>query len=181
MKKRNGFTLVELLAVIVVLAIIMIIAIPSVLEVMNSARRSSFALYVDKVTTAVQTQYMYDANMGTIAGKGFYVYDITQDLNLTSTGEYKGYVVVDAIDVDNPRYVVFLYDKNYQLLNYDVSTNGMPEANSTNIQSYDPSRVSSEAGTSVRACQQTKNAYEDDATKKSDCYNRKGYVITEGA
>ena len=29
MKKKNGFTLVELLAVIVILAIIMIIAIPS--------------------------------------------------------------------------------------------------------------------------------------------------------
>ena len=35
MKKRNGFTLVELLAVIVVLAIIMIIAIPAVLDLEN--------------------------------------------------------------------------------------------------------------------------------------------------
>ena len=60
MKKRNGFTLVELLAVIVVLAIIMIIAIPAVLDVMNNARKSSFALYIEKVVRDVQTQYVSD-------------------------------------------------------------------------------------------------------------------------
>lgn len=49
MKKKNGFTLVELLAVIVILAIIMIIAIPTVLETMASARRSSFAIYIEKL------------------------------------------------------------------------------------------------------------------------------------
>ena len=44
MKKRNnkGFTLVELLAVIVILAIIMIIAIPSVLATMSTARKKTF-------------------------------------------------------------------------------------------------------------------------------------------
>ena len=51
MKKKNGFTLVELLAVIVVLAIIMIIAIPSVLDVMNTARKKAFVMYVDKIVT----------------------------------------------------------------------------------------------------------------------------------
>ena len=38
MKNKKGFTLVELLAVIVILAIIMIIAIPAVLQTMESAR-----------------------------------------------------------------------------------------------------------------------------------------------
>lgn len=80
MKKKNGFTLVELLAVIVVLAIIMIIAIPSVLDVMNTARKKAFVMYVDKIVTAVQAQYLYDANGGAIQGAGFYVYDITSDL-----------------------------------------------------------------------------------------------------
>lgn len=36
---KKGFTLVELLAVIVVLAIIMIIAIPAVVESMNNAKK----------------------------------------------------------------------------------------------------------------------------------------------
>jgi type IV pilus assembly protein PilA len=42
MKKKKGFTLVELLAVIVILAIIMIIAIPAVLNTMQTARKKSF-------------------------------------------------------------------------------------------------------------------------------------------
>ena len=174
MKKKNGFTLVELLAVIVVLAIIMIIAIPSVLDVMNSARKSSFVLYVDKVVTAVQTQYMYDANGGAIAGAGYYVYDITQDLNLTSTGNYKGYVVVDATDVDDVQYIVSLYDNNYQLLNYNVTLSQMPTTETTSLQSYNATTVSDSAATAVRAC----HAWTNDDTV--NCYNRKGYLIQEG-
>lgn len=173
MKKKNGFTLVELLAVIVVLAIIMIIAIPSVLDVMNSARKSSFVLYVDKVVTAVQTQYMYDANGGAITGAGYYVYDITQDLNLTSSGSYKGYVVVDAQDVDNVQYIVSLYDNNYQLLNYNVTLQQMPTVDTATLVSYDATTVGNSASTSVKACQTW-------AGKDAACYNRKGYLITEG-
>ena len=41
---KKGFTLVELLAVIVVLAIIMIIAIPAVVESMNNAKKGSFKI-----------------------------------------------------------------------------------------------------------------------------------------
>lgn len=172
MKKRNGFTLVELLAVIVVLAIIMIIAIPSVLEVMNNARKSSFVLYVEKVVTAVQTQYTYDANGGAIAGAGYYIYDIENDLNLTSTGSYKGYVLVNASNVDNVHYVVTLYDNNYELINYDVTTYNMPTVNTAELQSYDATTVSNSAASAVKVCQ---------AASATQCYNRKGYLIVAGS
>ena len=46
---KKGFTLVELLAVIVVLAIIMLLAIPNVLSVLNVSRRKAFVEFVDKV------------------------------------------------------------------------------------------------------------------------------------
>ena len=39
--KRNGFTLVELLAVIVILAIILLIAVPNILGVIEGAREDS--------------------------------------------------------------------------------------------------------------------------------------------
>lgn len=167
MKKKNGFTLVELLAVIVVLAIIMIIAIPSVLDTMNQARKQSFALYVDKVVTAVQTQYTYDSNGGAIQGAGFYVYDITQDLGLTSTGSYKGYVVVNAYDVDNPKYIIELYDNNYILHNYNVSDYGMPTQNSDQI--LPKNGGTKPADHPYIACQ---NAGGD------SCYTRKGLLIS---
>ncbi len=129
MKKKNGFTLVELLAVIVVLAIIMIIAIPSVLDVMNSARKSSFVLYCEKVVTAVQTQFTYDNSLGNLHGAGLYVYDIGTDLSLTSTGSYVGYVVVDNRNTVNPpHFILYMHDNNYEIYNWDVTAWKMPEA-----------------------------------------------------
>lgn len=171
MKKKNGFTLVELLAVIVVLAIIMIIAIPSVLDVMNNARKSSFVLYVDKVVTAVQTQYTYDANGGAIAGAGYYVYDITKDLNLTTTGSYKGYVIVNAMDVDNVEYWVSLYDSNYQILTYNIAW-GMPTVNTKELVPYKSQQADGktiEITNSYDACQ--------NVAQGADCYTRNGYLI----
>ncbi len=91
MKKRNGFTLVELLAVIVILAIIMIISIPSVLNTLTAARQKTFGEFVTKVYNVAQTKYIKD---GLLNGEPNYVkYDITKDLDMSSTGNYKGYVV----------------------------------------------------------------------------------------
>ena len=41
MKKRNGFTLVELLAVIAVLAILMLLVMPNILEMFNKGRKNA--------------------------------------------------------------------------------------------------------------------------------------------
>ena len=106
---RKGFTLVELLAVIVILAIIMIIAIPAVLSTMQTAKQKTFVEYVTKVYTAAQNKYMEQKATGATLpavsdptnqikkGSQAYVcydYNITNDLGLTSTGEYKGHVVI---------------------------------------------------------------------------------------
>jgi len=158
MKKKNGFTLVELLAVIVVLAIIMIIAIPSVLDVMNSARKSSFVLYCEKVVTAVQTQFTYDNSLGNLHGAGLYVYDIATDLSLTSTGSYVGYVVVDNRNVNQPHYVLYMHDNNYEIYNYDVTAWKMPEAG--NVNPLNRADVTTRMGTIKTAC--------DDWVKKKE-------------
>ena len=42
MKKRNAFTLIELLAVIVILAVILVIAIPRILDVIDVSKKDSF-------------------------------------------------------------------------------------------------------------------------------------------
>ena len=56
--KRNlgnkGFTLVELLAVIVILALIMVFSVPRVLDTSNAAKRKTFILYSQEVITAAQ-------------------------------------------------------------------------------------------------------------------------------
>lgn len=55
MKNRNnGFTLVELLAVIVILAIILVIAVPKVMSVINDTKESSFISTVKMIATAAE-------------------------------------------------------------------------------------------------------------------------------
>ena len=58
MKKLNkkGFTLVELLAVIVILAVIMVITIPTVLNSMGDARQSAFETAVTTVQDYMKKQ-----------------------------------------------------------------------------------------------------------------------------
>ena len=57
MKKRNGFTLVELLAVIVILAIILVIAVPKIMTTIDDATRASLESSVKMVAAQVENQY----------------------------------------------------------------------------------------------------------------------------
>ena len=165
MKKRNGFTLIELLAVIIVLAIIMIIAIPTVLDVMNNARKQSFVIAIDKYVTAVQQQYMADANFDVIPAAGIYVYNIKTDLGLTSTGNNQGYVVVDARDKDDVKYIIYIHDNNYMIKKYNVSTEKLPNKNSSAIEAYSNFGISNE----YEACQN----YAPGAA----CMNKAGQIL----
>ena len=51
-KKRNGFTLVELLAVIVILAIVLIIAVPGVLSIINKTKQKAYDMQLDMIEEA---------------------------------------------------------------------------------------------------------------------------------
>ncbi len=132
MKKTNkGFTLVELLAVIVILAIIMIIAIPAVLQTMQSARQKTFKEYVTKVYTAAQNSYLSDTTLSGSGGgkaiKTIYVkdsannqrgctgYDVATGLGLSSVGTYTGAVLVcpGTDTTEKINILVRLQDGNY--------------------------------------------------------------------
>lgn len=111
MNNKKGFTLVELLAVIVVLAIIMIIAIPSVMDSMNAATNKSFKMYAQKMITAAGTKYQSSVLIGNNkVGECFYsLTDLT-----SSTGNFKGYVIIDpSTSVDNPTVTIYIADNSY--------------------------------------------------------------------
>ena len=57
MKKKNGFTLVELLAVIAILSLIGLIAIPKVLDAINNSRNKGY-LEIEKRLEEAASKYI---------------------------------------------------------------------------------------------------------------------------
>lgn len=118
MKDKKGFTLVELLAVIVILAIIMIIAIPAVLDTVNSARKKTFVEYITKVTNEAAKKSLSDSLLGN-SSNVCTIYNIKKDLGLASTGNFDGYVMINK---DN-KYLVSIHDDNYKVENIKFDDN----------------------------------------------------------
>ena len=123
MKKLNkkGFTLVELLAVIVVLAIIMIIAVPAVLESMDTAKKNTLVIEGRKALNAAMSKYQSDVLMGTVptlttdpedATKKVYCYSLS-DLGVDGGGKYTGKVTIGE---DKTTYKVYIGDTEYAIM-----------------------------------------------------------------
>ena len=56
-KRKNGFTLVELLAVIVILAVILVIAVPQIMNVIKEARYGAIKSSVKVIANGVEKEY----------------------------------------------------------------------------------------------------------------------------
>lgn len=135
---KKGFTLVELLAVIVVLAIIMIIAIPSVMDSMNSARKGAFKIYVQKALGQAQTKYQSDLLLNDTTYKTVAIsnaatrgvettgYCYTLDILGLRTGgasKYSGYVIVTKDSSGSKNYFyATMKDDNYNVANQSYTT-----------------------------------------------------------
>ena len=78
MKKKKGFTLVELLAVIVILAVLVLLAVPSVLKMMDNAKTNAFRIEGENIGKAAKTAYADDLLNGvtTRSVTGGYCYSI---------------------------------------------------------------------------------------------------------
>ena len=57
MKKKKGFTLVEILAVIVILAVILVIAVPRITDVIKKARLSSLESTSKLIVNQAEKKY----------------------------------------------------------------------------------------------------------------------------
>ena len=113
----RGFTLVELLAVIVILAIIMIIAIPSVISTMKTAKNKSMINFAQKVLNQTEKVYLEKSNFGGLPRPSqttTYVFDIRKDLGFTNSGSYFG--ISDITLYDDNSYTLGITmsdDENY--------------------------------------------------------------------
>jgi prepilin-type N-terminal cleavage/methylation domain-containing protein len=73
--KKKGFTLVELLAVIVVLAIIALIAIPQVSKILQSSKKAAFTDSVLSLSSSIES-YLLKNNLSDIPEEGINVQDL---------------------------------------------------------------------------------------------------------
>ena len=124
MKKLNlnkkGFTLVELLAVIVVLAVIMLLAVNAVIPQMNKARKNAFVTEANAFIDAAGTYYqnaMLTGESGISAAGG--CVDVSKLIGeyIEKDGDdYKGHVNI-AIDATTNKatYTIWLSNKQYQI------------------------------------------------------------------
>ena len=64
MKKRNAFTLIELLAVIVILAVILVIAIPRILDVIETSKKDSFKNAAQLIADTAEKKKVSDKLLG---------------------------------------------------------------------------------------------------------------------
>ena len=57
-KKKNAFTLIELLAVIVILAVILVISIPRILDVIDVSKKDSFKTSAQLIADSAEKKYV---------------------------------------------------------------------------------------------------------------------------
>ena len=63
-QKKNGFTLVELLAVIVILAVILVIAVPSIMSTITESRNGALASSAKLIASSAETAYISNQTLG---------------------------------------------------------------------------------------------------------------------
>ncbi len=130
---KKGFTLVELLAVIVVLAIIMIIAVPSVMDSMNNARKGAFRVYAQKVLTTAETKHQATVLNGN-DNVANYCTQLTTLMG-ENTGSYDGYAVVCGGNTDHTRYFVSIKDNNFSYDKKDYNSVSADPENASELTS----------------------------------------------
>lgn len=112
MKKLNkkGFTLVELLAVIVILALLIVVVANTALPALNNSKKKSLTTYAQRVAEKAKEQYITDElNNDTPPN----CYDLSTLMGSQST--YTGIVEINKNDTNQYVAKVYIADKDFML------------------------------------------------------------------
>ena len=138
--KRKGFTLVEVLAVIVILALLIVVAVPITNKIVKDTKKNSFAKYVDKLYLDVINQYESDKAANIRSSYSCYIYDIKKDLGLDYTKDFEGYVVIVPTSSNHQAYFTIhnnsYYIKHYKYIKEETDTDEDKKTLSESIEKY---------------------------------------------
>lgn len=120
---KKGFTLVELLAVIVILALLIVITATTILPMLGKARKTGMTTYAERMLSNAQTNLEADKLTSTITYPK--IYKISADLADGKT-DYAGCVMIDA----SGEYSIKMYDlkNNHYLVGEGLTTNEITDA-----------------------------------------------------
>ena len=108
MKNKKGFTLVELLAVIVILAVLVLLAVPSVIKMLDNAKRNSFSTEAENIIKGATLAYAD----GIMNGTSKTCYSLSE-LNDYIDKDFSGYSGSVSIDSENNAYQIWLSNGTY--------------------------------------------------------------------
>lgn len=94
--KKNGFTLIEIIAIIVLLGVISLIFVPSIREILKENRERVYSTYRKNMILASET-YMIDNNIFVTSIENVVYIDLNNLINedLISESDCDGYVKVE--------------------------------------------------------------------------------------
>lgn len=96
-KNKKGFTLVELLAVIIILALIMVLVTPAVLSILNNSKKQAFYMYAQSLESKALSKFLSDESKEVNEETKCFLYDIKEDFDMKNTGDYDGWVRVNKV------------------------------------------------------------------------------------
>ena len=96
MKNQKGFTLVELLAVIVILAVVILIAVTAVIPRMNDAKKGAFADEAMAYIRGAQEAYVESQMDGSAGSTCFTVAWLNANKIDKKASDYEGWVSLDS-------------------------------------------------------------------------------------
>lgn len=108
---KSGFTLVELLSVIVILSVIVLIATNAVVPMADSARKQVLAMEANTLVTAAQTLYVQNSASTSVC----YSYEelIASGLIDKDDESYTGSISIEVGDNGNYTYKIWLSNGQY--------------------------------------------------------------------
>ena len=160
MKKRNAFTLIELLAVIVILAVILVIAIPRILDVIETSKKDSFKNSAQLIADSAEKKKVSDKLLGKdeeitckdvakISDEDYASCKITFDsegiakVNITGKGKFDGLKITNGTkenaevkEITKPTYGMKAVEYITNLLEYDGEGLKIDNTSDQNIRYY---------------------------------------------